>query len=486
MMRHASFEPGAIRRKKLPSVLPEAEPAAVNKPPPAPPPPGARALALDILAAAARTGQSVEDLLAAAARRHPGLDRRERALLLELVQGVKRWEVRLDYLLARLSSLPLAKLHPLVLQLLRLGAFQILWLDRVPARAVLHEAGNLAKARGLPRSHVGFINAVLRRLAAGEAPPLPGPEADPVLFLSVLHSHPAWLVKRWLAHYGPEAAAARLAANNQIPPLTVRVNTLKTDPAALMVRLAAEGVESRRTRFSPAGLIFESVKSSPADLASYKEGLWTFQDEGAQLAAALLPLGPGLRLAEIGAGRGGKTTHLAEAMGGSGLIAAVDSHSRRLKELQLTVRRWGVTAAHPLRADAAQAIPLKTAALDAVVLDVPCSALGIIRRHPEIKSRLQERDLAAFPPRQQAMLEEAARLLKPGGRLLYITCTTEPAENEDQINAFLARRPEFHLATGPGRLPPPAHHLIQPPGFFRTSPEEHNLDAFFAAVLAKN
>jgi len=457
----------------------------LNQQPSSPPLPGARALALDILAAAARPGQSVEEGLAAAAKRHPGLPRRERALLLELVQGVKRWEVRLDYLLAGLSHIPLAKLHPLVLQLLRLGAFQILWLDRMPARAVLNEAGNLAKAKGLPRSHVGFINAVLRRLAAGEAPPLPGPDADPVLALSVIHSHPAWLVRRWLERYGP-AAAARLAANNQIPPLTVRVNTLKTDPAALMARLAAEGVESRPGRFSPVGLIFEAFKSSPTDLPSYREGLWIFQDEGAQLAASLLGLGPDLRVSEIGAGRGGKTTHLAEAMGNSGVLAAVDSHHRRLRELQLNVRRWGVTAAHPLRADAAQAIPLKTASLDAVVLDVPCSALGIIRRHPEIKSRLRESDLATFPPRQQAMLEEAARLLKPGGRLLYITCTTEPAENEDQINSFLARRPEFYLATDPGRLPPQARHLIQPPGFFRTSPAEHNLDGFFAAVLAKN
>jgi len=132
--------------------------------------------------------------------------------------------------------------------------------------------------------------------------------------LSVIHSHPAWLVRLWLARLGPEATAARLLANNQIPPLTVRVNTLKTDPAALMARLAAEGVEARPGRFSPVGLIFEALKSSPMDLPSYREGLWIFQDEGAQLAPGLLPLGPDLRLVEIGAGRGGKTTHLAEAM----------------------------------------------------------------------------------------------------------------------------------------------------------------------------
>jgi len=375
--------------------------------------------------------------------------------------------VRLDYLLSRLSHIPLKKLHPLVHQLLRLGAFQILMLDRVPPRAALHEAGNLAKARGLPRSHVGFINAVLRRLAAGEVPPLPDPESDPVLALSVIHSHPAWLVRRWLAQYGPQATAARLAANNQIPPLTARVNTLKTDLPSLMARLAREGVEARPGRFSPVGLIFEALKTAPMDLPSYREGLWIFQDEGAQLVSGLLPLGPGLRLAEIGAGRGGKTTHLAEAMANSGLLVAV-------------------AVAHLLRADAASPLPLQRGTMDAVVLDVPCSSLGIIRRHPEIKSRLREGDLGAFPRRQAAMLEQAVRILKSGGRLLYITCTTEPAENEDQIDAFLSRHPEFHLATDPGRLPPSARDFIHPPGFYRTCPEDHNLDVFFAALLVRN
>jgi 16S rRNA (cytosine967-C5)-methyltransferase len=428
----------------------------------------------------------VEELLAATLKRHPAISRPERGLLLELVQGVKRWEVRLDYLLSQVSDLPLKKLHPLVLQLLRLGAYQLLMLDRVPARAALHEAGNLAKAKGLPRSHVGFINAVLRRLAAGEVPPLPDPASDPVLRLSVIHSHPAWLVQRWLARYGPEATAARLAANNRVPPLSVRVNSLKTDPASLMVRLAQEGVVARRGRFSPVGLIFETVPASPVELASYREGLWLFQDEGAQLVSFLLPLGPGLRLAEIGAGRGGKTTHLAEALANSGVLAAVDRHGARLQELKRNTRRWGVEIAHPLRADAAAALPLKNGSFEAVVLDVPCSALGILRRHPEIKGRLKESDLAAFPPRQAAMLEQAAGLVKPGGNLLYITCTTEPEENELRIEQFMATHPEFRLATAADPLPPPARDLIQPPGFFRTSPQEHDLDAFFAALLVRS
>jgi 16S rRNA (cytosine967-C5)-methyltransferase len=446
----------------------------------------ARFLALNILAASARHGRPVEDLLAAALRSQPDLPRPERGLLLELVQGVKRWEVRLDYVLAEISDLPLKKLHPLVLQLLRLGAYQLLRLDRVPARAVLHEAGNLAKAKKLPPSHVGFINAVLRRLAAGEVPRLPDPESDPVRALSVIHSHPAWLVARWLARYGRERTEALLAANNRIPPLTARVNLAKTDPDKLIKRLAAAGVKARRGRFSPASLIFEHLQAAPTDLSSYGEGLWLFQDEGAQLTSGLLPLTPGQRLAEIGAGRGGKTTHLAEALANSGLLLALDNHSGRLQELQWNLRRWGAGMVQPVRADAAVALPVKTGSLNAVALDAPCSALGILRRHPEIKTRLSEADLATFPRRQAAMLEQAAGALRAGGLILYITCTTEPEENEAQIDRFLASHPEFHLDTDASRLPEPARGLVEPPGFFRTSPADHDLDGFFAAVLHKS
>ncbi len=445
--------------------------------------PSARGLALDVLAGAERRGRWVEDLLAAALKRHPGLDRRDRALLLELVQGVKRWQLRLDFALAHLSHIPLPKLHPLVVQILRLTAFQILMLDRVPARAALHEAGQMAKARGLPKSHVGFINAVLRRLAAGELPRWPALEQDPVLALSVEHSHPGWLVQRWLARYGLEETQARLAANNRIPPLTIRVNTLKTDRESLQARLAREGVDARVCRFSPVGLELTAFAESPAGLPSYREGLWLFQDEAAQLVSLLMPLKPGQKVVEMGAGRGGKTTHLAEALDNQGMLLAVDNHRGRLAELGRTLRRWGVTIGRPLLADAAGALPVKAGLMDAAVVDAPCSGLGIIRRHPEIKGRLKEKDLSTFPFRQRAMLKNAAAILKPGGRLLYITCTTEPGENEEVVAGFLADHPDFHPATAPGLLPPAARTLISPAGCFATSPAAHNLDGFFAVVF---
>jgi len=445
----------------------------------------ARELALGILAAAEARDRHVEDLLAAALKQHPDLPKSERGFLLELVQGVKRWELRLDYTLSRLSRLPWRKVHPLVRHILRLAAYQILFLDKVPVHAAVDEAVKLAQARRLPKSHAGFINAVLRRLARGDVPPLPRLETDPVAALAADSAHPAWLVARWLSRYGLEETQARLTANNQVPPLAVRVNTLKTDPHDLRERLDREGVKASPCRFSPVGLVFESVDRPPESLPSYREGLWLFQDEAAQLAPCLLPVSPGQRVLEIGAGRGGKTTHLGEMLHNQGRVLALDYHRQRLSRLGENLKRWGLTCAQPLRADATRPLPVRPGSLDAVLIDAPCSALGILRRHPEIKTRLEEADLATFPPRQRRMLEEAAPLLEPDGHLLYITCTTEPEENEDLITSFLRDHPEFHLTYEPDLLPPPAREFLQAPGFFRTSPVQHGLDGFFAALMVR-
>uniref|UniRef100_A0A7C5ELY8 16S rRNA (cytosine(967)-C(5))-methyltransferase n=1 Tax=Desulfobacca acetoxidans TaxID=60893 RepID=A0A7C5ELY8_9BACT len=445
----------------------------------------ARYLALHVLVSSQSHGGYVEDRLAAVLRRHPNLPRQERALLLELVQGVKRWELRLDFILSRLTHRPWARVQPVVQQILRLGAYQILFLNRIPAYAAVDETVSLARSRRLSDRQVGFINAVLRRLAGGEMPPLPEADQDPVTALSVASAHPPWLVSRWLERYGFEVAKLRLEANNQVPPLTVRVNSLKTSIGELQVRLAREGVISSFCRYSPGGLQLVEVDQSPASLPSYREGLWLFQDEAAQLVPLLLGVRSGQRVLEIGAGRGGKTSHLGELLDNRGLVVAVDYHRRRLYELGRNIRRWGLTCVQAIRADASLPLPLRPGSLDAALLDVPCSSLGTIRRHPEIKTRLREKDLATFPPRQRALLERTAPLLKSGGRLLYVTCTTEPEENEDLVGGFLADHPEYQLIFEPEQLPPSARELLEPPGYFRTFPDGLQMDGFFAALLCR-
>ncbi len=448
-------------------------------------PPRARDLAVAILSQAARREASVEDLLAAALARHPGLPRRERALLLELVQGVKRWELRLDWALSRLASRPLKKLHPLSLIILRVAAYQLLFLTRIPPRAALHEAGRQARAHRLPEAQAGFINALLRTLLREGEPAPPSLKADPVLALSIVHAHPPWLVGRWLERYGLQETADRLNANNRLPPLTIRANSLKTDREGLRVRLAEEGVQAVPGDWWVTALTLQAWETPPQELASFREGLWLFQDEAAMLAAALLPLAPGMKVLEVGAGRGGKTTHLAERLGNQGMVAAVELHRRRLGQLTETLRRWGATVVQPLLADASRPLPFAPASFDAALIDAPCSGLGVIRRHPEIKTRLREADLASFPPRQRAMLEATAAMLRPGGFLLYITCTTEPAENEDLMLAFLREHPEFRLHPLTELPSTSLIPVIEPPGWFRTSPARHNLDGLFAALLVK-
>jgi len=448
-------------------------------------PPPARDLAVRVLSQAQTEGRWVEDLMAEVLRRHPHLPPPERALLLELVQGVKRWEIRLDWVLSRLLPRPLGKLHPRVRVILRLGAYQLLFLTRIPAHAAVHEAVAQVREARLPEAHAGLVNAVLRRLAREGPPPLPPLEANPVAHLSLAHAHPEWLVARWLKRFGPEETARRLAANNRLPPFTLRVNTLKISREALSQRLAAEGLTARPLRYYPEGLQLTHWQTPPPQAPSSREGLWRFQDEGAMLAVLLLPLAPGARVLEIGAGRGGKTTHLAERLRNQGLVAAVERNRARLKELGRTLGLWGAKTVFPVRADATRPLPFRPAAFDTLLIDAPCSALGILRRHPEIKTRLTEADLASFPPRQLALLAQGAAVLRPGGHLLYLTCTTEPEENEAVIAAFLREHPEFRRLRDPSGWPEPVRPFCDSEGYFRTSPADHGLDGFFGALLHK-
>ena len=393
----------------------------------------------------------------------------DKALARDLALGVVRRLNTLDWALSPLTSRPFASLDPAVRAALRLGAFQLLFaMDRFPAYAALNETVPLAgpKAKGL-------VNAVLRALQRQGLPPWPD---DPATSLSLKHSHPEWLVRRWLARWGTEAEKV-LEAGNAEPPFSLRVNRRRATPEALAASLRGEGHEAVSSPISPDGVRVKKFFSL-SENASFGEGLFSVQDEAAQLAVAALDPRPGETVLDACAGVGGKTAHAAERLDGRGRVVAVDTDGERLSLSRRNVRRLGLDGVETVEADVRRGGWPES---DRVLVDAPCSGLGTVRRRPDIKWAVGEEDVAhRLPALQGEILRAAAQAVKPGGVLVYATCTTEPEENEGVVGAFLAERGDF-AAEAPS-LPAA---LASPDFFVRLRPDLHGTDGFFIALLRR-
>ena len=430
-------------------------------------------------------GSYADRTLDAELQRQPTLDPRDRALVTELVYGVLRQQGRLDYALGRFCRQPLARLEHRVLLLLRLGAYQLLCLDRVPASAAVHTTVQLARQFGLERA-TGFINGVLRALVRGQAA-LTWPDAgrEPLAFLEHALSLPRWLAERWLRELGAEEAGRLAAALLEPAPFTLRVNTLRTDRERYLQALAAAGHRGEPTRFAAEGVTLTARVA--AALPGDQEGWYQVQDEASMLIARLLDPQPGERLLDACAAPGGKTTHLAALSGNRAAITALDLHPQRLRLVEqgaarlgcggITTRAWDLTRPAPF---------LPPASFDGVLVDAPCSGLGVLRRNPEARWRLQPADIVVLAERQAMILQQAAQLVKPGGRLVYAVCTATPEETDRQVAAFLARHPEFRPQPLTTTLPAHWRELLDEHGCLRTWPHRHGLDGFFAARLARH
>ena len=452
----------------------------------------ARIAAFQALRAIA-TGRA--DLPAAlAVSRDPLHDERDRALAGDIVTGTLRWRRAADHLIVRFAGRPADKIDPDVLEILRLSVYQLLHLDRVPASAVVDDAVDLSRfARQSQAS--GFVNAVLRSLLRERhrlpLPPRPAcPErsggesatdrAAALAYLGITHSHPEWLVSRWLDRHGFDAAERWVRFNNTVPSLTLRANTLKADRLALAAALRADGIETDATGYAPDGLIVSS--GNPMRLL--KGGSFFVQDEASQLVPLTMDARPGERILDLCASPGGKTVALAAAMHDTGLIVASDIRARRMKLLLATVAASGARSIRVVHIPSSGPLPFQSA-FDRVLIDAPCSGLGTIRRDPDIRWRRHEGDLGNLAAHQLALLGRAADLVRPGGRVVYATCSSEPEENEAVVDAFLATRGDFTLldlrTPEPGTLAP----LLDSRGLFRTLPFAHGLEAFFAAAIVR-
>jgi len=436
------------------------------------------------------------DLPQAMAAVRPRLeDPRDQALAAAVAVGTLRWRGALDYLIERFARRRTGAVDAEVLTSLRLSAFQLIFLSRIPPPAAVAEGVELVR-EARKKSAVGFANAVLRAIArVRKAPPLPDrPDASigdeerrPGLldYLSVTLSHPRWLVERWLDRYGEAATEAWLRFNNQEAPITLRVNLLKASVAEAAARLDRHSVTTARTRYARDGLVVTS--GNPIRTPLEREGLFLLQDEASQLVGPILPVRPGDRVLDACASPGGKTTQLAAGMEDRGLIVASDVRSRRLALLRETVQRSGARCVRVTQADFLQPAPFG-ASFDAVLLDAPCSGLGTLRRDPDIKWRCAEADVAALAAAQLAMLRHAADTVRPGGWLAYATCSSEPEENEEVVRRFLETRPDYVAVPVPVQtvaVPEGVASPIDSAGHLRTYPHAHGLEAFFAALLKR-
>jgi 16S rRNA (cytosine967-C5)-methyltransferase len=430
----------------------------------------ARACSYTVIRRVFEEGAYADRALHAEARRH-GLGARDRALATRLAYGAVQRRATLDHVIEHLAGRPVAKLDPGVLAALRLGVLQLVFLDRVPAHAAVGESVELAK--GASRAGAGLVNAVLRR-AAREAPALVErlPDRTPAE-AALKHSHPRWIAELWFDSLGPEEARALMAAGNEPAETALRVNTLKARQLDLPVA-------ARPADHLPEGLVLEApfdAFSSPL----WEQGLFMPQSRAAMAVARALDPRPGERILDLCAAPGGKTTHLAALIGNEGRVVAVERHAGRAQALERTAARMGATCVEVRTADAAGP---HEGRFDRVLVDPPCSDLGTLAARPDVRWRKDPDTPARLAKTQSAILDAAAQAVRPGGVLVYSTCTISPAENERLLGAFLERRGDFAVDELPSGLPVWDHPSV--PGFLQTLPHRHGTDGFFIARLRRS
>jgi len=436
-----------------------------------------RRTALEVLVRVARERAFADVLLGHRLADFAAPDRR---LVTQLVLGTIAWQGRLDYELERVSSRPLETLTPEVLAVLRMALFQLRILTRIPRHAAVDTAVTLGRdcaGEGAAR----FVNAVLRNALRTPAE-LPARERDEIAYLAVAHSHPRWLVAKFIEWFGAREAEALLAANNQAAPNVLRLNLARGTADELAAQIERDGFEiAARGRF-PETIVLAGAPLFNAH--ALRDGLCYPQAEASQLIARMLAPARDSTVADCAAAPGGKTAHLAELTGPGGRIVALDLSLAGLKKTRALAARLGHRNVFVARADAAVAIPLRPQSIDYVLLDAPCTGTGTLREHPEIRWRLAPGDFARMAVLQARMLDHAAALVRPRGAIVYSVCSLAPDEGSEVVTGFLARHPEFALDSAPA-LRERFGDLIDRDGCLRTRPDRGGLDGFFAARMIR-
>ncbi|HEY2925129.1 MAG TPA: 16S rRNA (cytosine(967)-C(5))-methyltransferase RsmB [Candidatus Eisenbacteria bacterium] len=435
---------------------------------------GARELALQILVAVESRG-AYSDRLLETRLKEVALAPEEAHLVTALVQGALRHRATLDHHLVFFSRENWGGLPAWIKGALRLGAFQILFMDRIPARAAVDESVELAKKYGHPGT-AGLANAILRRLADGERAPLPDPGSDPVAYLSTVHSHPRWIVERWMARLGREGAERLLEADNEEPHISVRPNLARGSRDEILARLRGEGFTPEPGRNGgPVWTLGGGFVPSRSGV--FREGLISLQDEAEASVVLILDPKPGERVLDLCAAPGGKAAQIAEAVGKEGRVFALERHPSRARALRENLGgRLRLQNARVVCGDGTR--PPFRAPFDRVLVDAPCSGLGVLRRRADARWRKEESSVLAMAALQPKLLEGAAPLVRKGGVLVYSVCSLEPEETLEVVESFLKAHPEFAQEevdrTLPAAFRSGGAHL-------NATPQRNGTDGVFAA-----
>jgi 16S rRNA (cytosine967-C5)-methyltransferase len=469
-----------------------------------------RTLAYQILLHIEQKASHPDRLIQTALERHSRFDERDRALLTELVYGVVRWQGRLDWHIDELSRTKPGKIAPAVRVLLRLALYQILFLDRIPDHAAVNDTVNIAKS-SQPPYVIRFINAILReaaRKAGGEPPPAicprpsasgglaqescagggewnwPDPLKDPAAHMAVMTSHPVWLVRRLIDEIGFEEAGLFCESNNRVAPAVFRVNTLKSSREETIESLKAEGIEAAPSRWLEQALRARTPRRDMTATAAFREGWLQAQDEASQMVSFMLAPMPAERVLDLCSGLGVKSAHIAIMMKNEGEVLCVDKSAWKLEESRKNALRQGITIIRTLAEDVLMLRPQSIGLFDRVLLDVPCTGLGTMRRKPDIKWRRHIKDSYRLSRLQKELLSHAAQFLKPSGVLVYATCTVFRDENESVAQHLSESHPELAIESSAENLPDACLEMVSGP-YYRSWPHKHDVDGFFSARWRK-
>lgn len=408
----------------------------------------------------------------------------DKGFITDIVYGTLKWRLTIDYLIEKFSSIKMKKLSPWILNILRVGVYQLIFTDKIPVSAACNESVKLARKYGHSASS-GYVNAVLRNIARSKDNlPYPSSNNDLIAYLSIRYSHPVWMVKEWVDRFGERFAEDLLKANNEIPSFTARVNSLKISKKELTNILAEDGYEVQDGKYSDDAITIKNP-SSVQKMKGFLEGYFQVQDESSMLVGKVLDPKPGEFVLDVCSAPGGKSTHIAQLMNNKGTIVSRDVHEHKIKLIDEAKRRLGLDIIKTEVFDATTLDNELLGKVDRVLVDAPCTGLGIIRRKPDIKWARNIEDKEEIIKLQKKILSVSSKYVKSGGILVYSTCTIESEENEEAVEKFIKENKDFYLEDISSYLPDKLKKESLKKGYIQLYPNIDGIDGFFIARMRK-